>query len=111
MPGFLTQTVGTPTKPGKPRRYETETQTRLASSRLGGDFCFLDLGEEDVADVVPVGDEGEGRVGVLVGGGEVGLGAIEVGPGEIHEEFGLAPRGFEGIGDGAFEFAGGFETF
>lgn len=61
--------------------------------------------EEDVAEIVPVGDENEGGASVVVGGGEIRGGAILVGPGEIHQEFGLAPGWIEGIGWGGFVIA------
>ena len=100
-----------PHKPGEARRYESgdkdgDVRSPLQvrrNSGLGRGFGGLDLGQEDVADVVPVGDEGQRGMRVLVGGVHARGGAIQGGPRETHEQLRLSPRRLERIGDGAFE--------
>ncbi len=77
---------------------------------LGSGICGLDLGKQDVADVVPVRDQGQRGVRVLVGGVEVRRGAIQAGPGEAHQQLWLAPRGVERSAGGTFELARRFQT-
>ena len=83
----------------------SRTTTERRNSGLGRGFGGLDLGQEDVADVVPVGDEGQRGMRVLVGGVHARGGAIQGGPRETHEQLRLSPRRLEGIGDGALELA------
>ena len=74
-------------------------------SGFGRGFGGLELGKEDVADVVPIGDEGQGGMRVLVGGVHVRGRSVQAGPRETHEQLRLSPRRLEGIGDGTLELA------
>src|SRR5882762_291132 len=59
---------------------------------------------------MPVGDQGQCGMRVLVGGVHVRGGSIEAGPRETHEQLWLSPRRLEGIGDGALELARRFQA-
>jgi hypothetical protein len=52
---------------------------------LGRGFCLLDLGEEDVANVMPVGDESKGGMGILIGGVRIRRSSIQAGPRKTHQ--------------------------
>jgi len=74
-------------------------------SGFGRGFGGLDLGKEDVADVVPIGDEGQGGMRVLAAAFTSGVARFRLDPRETHEQLRLSPRRLEGIGDGTLELA------
>ena len=77
---------------------------------LGRGFCGLDLWQQDVADIVPVGNQRQRGMRILVGGVHVWGSSIQGGPCEAHEQLWLSPRRLERIADCTLRLARRFQA-
>src|ERR1700723_1425110 len=85
--------------------------SRGCNREVGFGLGSLNLGHQNVANVVPVWDQLESRLCVLVGGLQIRRGSVQIRPGEIHQQLGFSPRGLQWINHTALLVADCFQSF